>query len=255
MSLETYIVAGLAVLLTGISKSGFAGGLGVLGVPLVALTMPPQSAAALLLPILIGIDLLSAWRYRTAWKPRMIIALLPGALLGISLGAAGFSSITPEHLRIAVGLMALLFVAAYVLRQKPASQSVAKANWIKTFAASTASGFAGFVAHAGGPPIKGTLLSLNLDKTAFVGTNALFFLVLNTAKAIGYGALGLFSRDGLVASASLVPFLFLGVGLGFALHTRIPQRTFTNLAYLLLALAGGNLLWLGISAALATGPS
>ena len=47
MTLESYLVAAFAVVLTGISKSGFAGGLGIVGVPLVALTMSPQAAAAI----------------------------------------------------------------------------------------------------------------------------------------------------------------------------------------------------------------
>jgi uncharacterized membrane protein YfcA len=247
MSFEAYLIAAFAVVLTGISKSGFAGGLGILGVPLVALTMSPQEAAVLLLPILIGIDILSVWRYRNAWQGRMIVVLLPGALVGILLGMVSFTGINPDILRIAIGLMALGFVTNYVLLNLRPTATEAKINWASIFIASALSGFAGFVAHAGGPPIKGTLLRMQLDKTAFVGTNAFFFFTLNMAKGVGYAALGLFSTDGLLASASFVPFLFLGVGLGFALHDRISQTTFVRLAYVLLAIAGLNLLYIGFA--------
>ena len=118
MTLETYLVAALAVVLTGISKSGFAGGLGILGVPLVALTMSPQAAAVLLLPILIGIDILSVWRYRRAWQIRIIVALLPGAALGIGLGMMGYSRIDPDLLRVAIGIMALCFVLRFRLGEE-----------------------------------------------------------------------------------------------------------------------------------------
>lgn len=247
MSFETYLVAAFAVIITGISKSGFAGGLGILGVPLVALTVSPQAAAVLLLPILIGIDLLSVWRYRSAWKARMIFALLPGALTGILLGMISFSEINPDVLRISIGVMALGFVANYFWRDTAAQSSEAKAGWIAVFIASAVSGFAGFIAHAGGPPIKGTLLRLQLDKTAFVGTNAFFFFALNMAKGVGYATLGLFSVSSLASSASLAPFLFVGVWLGFKLHNRMPQATFVRLTYGLLGAAGINLLFVGFA--------
>ncbi|MEO1249523.1 MAG: sulfite exporter TauE/SafE family protein [Pseudomonadota bacterium] len=243
MSLEAYLIAALAVVLTGISKSGFAGGLGILGVPLVALTMPPQTAAVLLLPILIGIDILAVWRYRNDWQARVIVVLLPGAALGIGLGMIGFSRIDPDLLRVAIGLMALGFVVRFALGGGRTRET--RAPWPTLLIASAMSGFAGFVAHAGGPPIKGTLLRANLDKSAFVGTNAFFFFLLNLAKGAGYAALGLFTIDTVLSSALLSPWLLVGVWLGFALHRRIPQRVFVTLAYGLLALAGTNLLLIG----------
>ena len=51
-----YLLAVLAVLLIGISKSGFGSGLAVLGVPLMALVISPAKAAAILLPLLIVMD-------------------------------------------------------------------------------------------------------------------------------------------------------------------------------------------------------
>ena len=41
-----------AVLLIGIAKAGFGGGVGILAMPLLALTVPVADAAALLLPLL-----------------------------------------------------------------------------------------------------------------------------------------------------------------------------------------------------------
>ena len=248
MTLDSYLVAAIAVVLTGISKSGFAGGLGVLGVPLVALTMSPQAAAVLLLPILIGIDILSVWRYRAAWQARVILTLLPGAALGITLGMIGFSRIDPNLLRIAIGVMALWFAARFFRPRRKTVAPAPKANQSVIFLVSALSGFAGFVAHAGGPPIKGTLLRMGLDKSAFVGTNAVFFFTLNLAKGVGYAALGLFSVDGLLASATLAPFVLIGVAVGFALHKRLSQAAFLRIAYVLLAVAGLNLIVIGATA-------
>jgi len=247
MTLEAYLVAAFAVTLTGISKSGFAGGLGILSVPLVAVFMSPQAAAVLLLPILIGIDVLSVWRYRMAWTMYTILSLLPGAMIGITLGMVSFSDMDPDILRVGIGLMALGFVGMHLWRGNGSVVANARPSGIKVFFSSVLSGFAGFVAHAGGPPIKGTLLAMRLNKTAFVATNSIFFFTLNVAKGIGYASLGLFSTNGLLDSLLLFPFLFLGVWLGFALHSRVSQQTFVQLAYGLLAMAGINLLLLGLA--------
>ncbi len=47
-----WLLAFAGVVLTGISKSGFAGGAGVVAVPLLALVLPVERAAALMLPLL-----------------------------------------------------------------------------------------------------------------------------------------------------------------------------------------------------------
>lgn len=243
MTVEAYLIAALAVVLTGISKSGFAGGLGVLGVPLISLVASPQLAAAVLLPILIGIDILSVWRYRNAMQPRMTLSLVPGAALGVGLGMVGFTAVNADWLRVGIGVMALLFAGLYFVRHTTGEVPKSGAVWV--FIASLASGFASFVAHAGGPPMKGVLLRLNLEKSAFVGTNAFFFFLLNGSKGVAYAALGLFSQTSLGTSALLTPFLFVGVWIGFTLHNRVPQKTFTVIANVLLALAGLNLLAIG----------
>ncbi len=49
-----YAVAVPAVLLTGLSKSGFAAGLGSLATPLMALTLPAPQAAAIMLALLLA---------------------------------------------------------------------------------------------------------------------------------------------------------------------------------------------------------
>jgi uncharacterized membrane protein YfcA len=51
-----YIVAVPAVLIVGISKGGFGGGLALVGVPMMSLLVAPAQAAAIMLPILIVMD-------------------------------------------------------------------------------------------------------------------------------------------------------------------------------------------------------
>lgn len=56
-----YLVAVPAVLLLGISKSGFGAGFGSLAVPMMALALAVPQAAAILMPVLLLMDLLGVW--------------------------------------------------------------------------------------------------------------------------------------------------------------------------------------------------
>ena len=62
-----YAVAVPAVLLMGLSKSGFLMGFGSLATPLMALAVPVPQAAASMLPLLLGMDVTGVaqlWRQR-----------------------------------------------------------------------------------------------------------------------------------------------------------------------------------------------
>ena len=86
-----YLVAIPAVLIAGVSKSGFGGGLGVMAVPLMALALSPQAAAAIMLPILCLMDIANVWAYQKNWDRRNMMILIPAALLGILVGTLSFS--------------------------------------------------------------------------------------------------------------------------------------------------------------------
>lgn len=246
MSLEFYLVAAAAVLLTGVSKSGFAGGLGVLAVPMMSLFHAPQVAVTIMMPILLIMDCANIWKYRASWSRNIVWSMLPGAFLGLALGALTFQWMNPSFLKLAVGAMALLFAVQFAV-SKTLGSARRETNPTTVFSLGAVSGFASFVAHAGGPPVKGYLLRQNMEKSEFVGTNSVFFFVLNFLKTLSYLAMGQFTAETLQTSATLIPFLIAGVFLGFRLHGMVNQRVFANVAYVFLAVAGVKLLWDGLS--------
>ena len=106
-----FLIAGaLVVILVGISKSGFSGGVGMIAVPVLSLFVSPQTAAAIMLPILCVIDVSNMFKYWKHWVRRIVYLLIPGAMIGILIGAASFSQINPSWLKIGLGLLALWFV-------------------------------------------------------------------------------------------------------------------------------------------------
>ena len=80
-----YAAAVPAVLVFGISKGGFPG-MAVISIPLLALVISPVQAAAIMLPILCVMDVVTVWAFRGRWELPELRVLLPGALLGIGVG-------------------------------------------------------------------------------------------------------------------------------------------------------------------------
>lgn len=239
-----YPLAVFAVLIVGISKSGFGGGLGVLAVPLMSLVIAPPQSAAILLPLLVAMDLMTVSHYRRSFDKNNLRILLPGALLGILLGSLFFRFLSGAHIRILIGGMALLFVGNYLVRDR-LRRTKTKAGPIG-LVWGTLAGFASFGVHAGGPPVNIYLLPQGLDKTIFVGTTVIFFTVVNIVKIIPYALLGQFSGTNLLTSLLLAPVAVLGVRMGVRLHRLVRERWFYNFCYLFLFVTGCKILYDGI---------
>ena len=234
-------VAAAAVLAIGISKSGFSGGIGVLAVPLMAIFISPLAAAAIMLPILCVMDLLSVWAYRRSWHRRNLLLLLPGAVVGLTAGGLTFRYVDEAVIRLLLGAVTLGFgLHSFARRAHGGDAPAGKAT--TGIVCGALSGFTSFVAHAGGPPAKFFLLRQQLDKTIFVGTNVVFFFLINQVKILPYAWLGQFSPGILMTSLLLAPLAPLGIWLGLRLHRFVPQDIFYRISYLLMILAGTKLL-------------
>ncbi len=234
-----YLAALAAVLLTGISKSGFGGGLGVLAVPLMSLAAPPQFAAAVMLPLLIVMDAFTVRHYCRSWDRRNLTVLLPAAIAGIVIGSRLFPLLNAAQVRILVGTIALLFSLNYFVGFSAVERKPSLSAGI--FWGSVA-GFTSFGVHAGGPPLDIYLLPQKMPKTMFVGTTVVFFAVVNLIKVVPYVLLGQLTAESLKVSLLLAPVAPLGVRLGLILHRRIDERLFYRLCYLFLGIVGLKLL-------------
>jgi len=233
------------VLITGISKSGFGGGLGVLAVPLLALFISPLQAAAIMLPILCVMDVINVWVYRKTWDRPNIRILLPAGIVGVAIGALTFRYLSDAHIRIIVGLIAVTFSIRFMLQRRQVERrgpSVVRGSFWGLIA-----GFVSFGVHAGAPPTNVYLLPQRLDKTVFVGTLVVLFAVINYVKLIPYALLGELNTTNMVTALMLAPLIPVGTWIGVKLHHMIPERPFYLVCYGLLTLMGSKLLYDGFA--------
>ncbi len=237
-----YAAAVPAVLVAGISKGGFGGGVGFVSVPLIAMVISPIQAAAVMLPILCLMDVFGLWAYRATWDRRNVAIMVPGALAGIAVGAFTFRYLDDDLVRLMIGTIAVVFALYYwfggarARRQRPASIG-AGGLW------SAVAGFTSFVAHAGGPPVQVYLLPQRMDKTLFVGTTVIFFFVVNYAKLVPYAIIGQFTAENLGTALVLAPLAPFGMRLGIRLHGVVSQALFYRLCYGALTITGTKLIW------------
>ena len=239
-----WVCAIVAVIFVGIAKAGFGGGVGMVATPLLALTIPVTTAAALMLPILMACDVFAVRHYRQCFDHRSFKMLLPGAFIGVGTGAFFFNHFHDNQrvLQVGMGILALAFVLVQAMqvlvlnilkkRRPSASEGVFMG---------ALSGFTSTLAHAGGPPVNIFLLAQNLPRDLFVGTTVIFFACLNVIKLVPYCGLGILKMDILLTTLVLSPLCYVGVRVGIFLNRRSTNQWFYRIVYALLFLTGVQL--------------
>lgn len=236
-----YAVAIPAVLMLGISKSGFGAGFGSLAVPVIALSVTVPQAAAILMPLLLIMDLLGVAAYRKNFDVKFLKFLLPFGLLGTVVGALLFKLLDARVVAGIVGGFTLLFLAQRLLFP-PRADSPPPPKWLGAVLTVT-SGFTSFVAHAGGPPLSAYVIPLRLSPIRFTANMAVFFFVINLSKWLPYAWLGLLDMRNMATSLVLLPLAPLGVWIGVRLARRISPVWFYRMLYVGMLLTGIKLLW------------
>ncbi len=238
-----YLTAGIGVFLFGISKGGFAGPVAILAIPLMSLTMSPQTAAGILLPILIVMDFVALYIYWKKWDLRNIKIIIPISIIGIIIGAFTFSFVSDDGIRIIIGLVAIIFIFLSFIQK---NSFLVKPTKNKGFFWSLISGYTSFLIHAGGTPINFFLLPQKLNKTIYMGTMTLVFLIINLIKLIPYYYLGQLELSNLKISLILCPLAPISILIGYYLHKKVSEKIFYNFVYFFLGVGGIKLIYDGI---------
>jgi uncharacterized membrane protein YfcA len=236
-----YAVTIPAVLLLGVSKSGFGAGFGSLAVPMMALAVTVPDAAAILMPVLLVMDILGMAAFRKDFDMKRLRFGLPWGLVGIAIGALLFKVLDSHTVAGMVGAFTLLFLAQRLLFP-PTLDSPHPPKWLGAILTAT-SGFTSFIAHAGGPPISAYVIPMRLSPVKYTATMAFFFFVINLSKWIPYAWLGLLDTRNMATSLVLLPIAPIGVWIGVRLARRISQVLFYRFLYTGMALTGAKLIW------------
>ncbi len=248
MDVWFFALAVPAVVIAGISKGGFGSGAAFVATPILALRLEPAQALGVLLPLLMLMDCWSLKPYWSKWDLPNARVLLLGGAGGVALAVLLFRSANADVLRVLIGVFSISFVLYQIAKARGLFSNKPRAfNAQLGVFAGLIAGFTSFISHAGGPPVAMFLLSQNISKTAYQATTVLVFWVINIFKAVPYAFLGIFTMETLWANVFLAPVAILGAVIGIYAHTRVPERLFFAITYVLLVAAGAKLVFDGLT--------
>jgi uncharacterized membrane protein YfcA len=236
------IVAVAAVVLAGFAKSVTGMGLPVLAVPiLVALY---GDLRLVLLCTTLGTVLTDPpmlWRYRAHWREsRMLVGFLLAGIVGMVIGTHLLAYV---HTAVLAGILAAVVIAFIVIslagREPTMPRTVAaRVGPLVGLICGMLQGSAG----AAGPVTTSYLVSTRMPRAAFLfAINAIFF-TLDATQFVSLQSLHLTTPQIWTAGAGIFVLCAAGLGIGFALQSRIDDVAFKRGVLVMLAVAAAGLI-------------
>ncbi len=233
-----FLMAAVVAFLIGLSKGGLGGMLGALAVPMMALVMPAREVIGLVLPLLMFADIFAVGLHWKRWDRRLVLLLIPGAVVGVTIGTLFITNAPTGALRTFLGIIVLAFTVYKLLENRILAAFKYEGRSWHGLLAGSVTGFSSALAHTGGPPVSIYLLLQDVTPPIFIATSALFFMLLNWIKVPYYWYAQLFDFQRLAQLVWILPLIPLGVLTGRWMGDRVSKKTFERIIVSLLGIAG-----------------
>ena len=246
------VCIGISVVVLGISKTGFGGGIGILSIPLMAIAMPAPEMLAVMAVLLVAVDLLANLHYLGQYDWRSLKWLLPGAVVGVGIGCvalvvmkrqAGDVATFDRVLSLTIGLVCLGVVVAQVVRLMGGTLQSPRPGAGTGLAVGTVAGSVSTISHSAGPIVTLYLLQERIDKRRLVGTLLMFTLLINAVKLAAYSRMGVVRWETVRQTWWMIPLLPVGTIFGAWLNKRVAEKPFAIIMYLAALAAAGQMIW------------
>lgn len=245
-----YLCVGAAVLITGISKAGFGGGIGIVAIPLMGSVMPAQHMLGVQLPLLVAADALSNLHHLKNYDWKLLKPLVAGALVGVVVGSIllwmlqhADRSRLDRGLALMIGAICLIFVVVQALILMGRRVPTLPSHPASSVAVGTTAGFVSTLSHGAGPLVTLYLLQAKLPRQILVGTQVFYFLLVNSAKVPAYAGLGIINKSTLLDSIWFVPLIPLGTLAGAWMNKRVPEKPFAAILYVAAVITAAHMIW------------
>jgi uncharacterized membrane protein YfcA len=245
-----YVCVGAAVLITGISKAGFGGGIGIVAIPLMGSVMPARHKLGIQLPLLVAADALSNLHHLKSYDWKILKPLVAGAGFGVVSGSLLLWALQntdrtrlDRGLALLIGVICLVFVVVQALVMTGRRVPTLPSHPASSLAVGTTAGFVSTLSHGAGPLVTLYLLQEKLSRQILVGTQVFYFLLVNSAKVPAYAALGIINRSTLLDSIWFLPLIPLGTLAGAWMNKRVPEKPFAAILYVAAVVTAGNMIW------------
>src|ERR1700733_2562578 len=235
-----WLFAALGAFMVGVSKAGITG-LSILSIALFNhVFSSSKQASGLVLPLLIFGDFVAVFSYRKHTQWHYLWRLFPWTAAGVVLGYFTLGRISDQTARLLVGWIIVTLAALSFWRRYASAneEKTAEFHWSVGAAIGMTAGFITLIANAAGPLMAIYLIAMRLPKMEYVGTAAVFFMLLNLFKVPFMVDLGLITTTSFGFNLALAPAVLLGALAGRWLLKHVNQNLFEQLVLLLSAIGG-----------------
>jgi hypothetical protein len=192
--------------------------------------------------MLLFADVVAVLSYRQHAQWRHLWKLFPWTAVGVVAGYLAMGRINDRQAQVLIGGIILALLALHWWRRRKGGEVAEHGAWFAPTIGVLA-GFTTLVANAAGPLMVIYLLAMRLPKMEYMGTGAVYFMLINLFKVPFMVDLGLINVPSFTLNLWLAPAVLAGALLGRKILAKINQRLFESLALVLAGLAGVKLLY------------
>jgi uncharacterized membrane protein YfcA len=215
------ILSGLSI---GLEKVGIPNFL--IMVPIMAQILGGKVSAGFLLPLLVMGDIFAVTYYKRHTQLKMVIKLLPWAVVGILVGLFVGNSVSDAEFKKIMAVIVFICAVMLVVKRDLNEDHIGK-KWYFSVAMGLLGGFSTMIGNAAGPIMIVYFLSMNLNKNTFIGTVAWFFFAVNLIKVPLYAFVWHnITWESFSLNLILFPMIILGAVIGIRLVKFIPEKPY-----------------------------
>lgn len=234
---QVLLLAAVAAVCIGLSKAGLSG-TSTLNVVLMAQAFGAKPSVGLVLPLLIAADLMGYYLNRHGGSWRRILPMVPPAITGVVAGWFLLGHIDNQAARTVIGWLIIGLLGFHLLLQARRQDFIALTeHQAFSWSMGLCAGLVTMLANAAGPVMTVYLLSQRMEKKDHLGVFSRFFLFINLFKVPFSADLGIIHLRSLTTNLVMLPFVVLGILLGWQILKRIPQKPFEWTLFVLTLLA------------------
>lgn len=217
----------------GFAKTGVVG-VGILAIAIFANVLPTKASVGVVLPLLICADAVAVLSYRRHAQWHYLWRLFPWTISGVVIGFLVMERIGNSEVGLITGVVLIVLIGIHAWRvwrgRSEGEVPAVPKHFAFAMAMGLTAGFTTMISNAAGPIMILYLLAMRLPKMEFMGTGAIYFLLMNSFKVPFGLSLGIITKESLWFDLKLIPMVIVGALFGRVLLRHINQKLFERLA-------------------------
>ncbi|QXP56702.1 sulfite exporter TauE/SafE family protein [Cellulophaga sp. HaHa_2_95] len=232
---SSWILAFLAAIILGISKSGIKG-IAIIIVTLMAIAFGARESTGLIVPLLIIGDIFAVIYYNRHAQWKYIIRFLPWMISGVLMGVVIGKDLDEEAFKFGMAFIILGSVLMMYWWDRRKSKSV-PTHWAFAGFTGVMAGITTMIGNLAGAFSNIFFLAMRLPKNEFIGTAAWLFFIVNVFKLpFHIFVWKTITTDTLLINLKLVPGIIIGLFVGVRLVKIIKDDFYRKMILILTAL-------------------